>query len=81
MTNKTKTLATEPASWNPSRGCTRASPGCMHCYAEIQAARIITMDRGKNIPEGRGSYDGLLAKGGQWNGTVAFVPEVLDCCR
>ncbi|KSQ21588.2 hypothetical protein APB26_31875 [Pseudomonas aeruginosa] len=77
MSRKTNIEWTD-ASWNPSRGCTRASPGCMHCYAEIQAARIITMDRGKNIPEGRGSYDGLLAKGGQWNGTVAFVPEILD---
>lgn len=29
-----------PASWNPTRGCTRASEGCRHCYAERMAARF-----------------------------------------
>ncbi len=65
------------ATWNPIRGCSRVSEGCRHCYAETQAARIITMDRGRGITEGEGSYDGLLAKGGQWNGTLRMVPELL----
>src|ERR1700722_1847485 len=27
-------------TWNPTRGCSRISPGCEHCYAEIMAARF-----------------------------------------
>ncbi|HGN3118585.1 TPA: DUF5131 family protein [Pseudomonas aeruginosa] len=77
MSSKTSIEWTE-SSWGTLRGCSRVSPGCMHCYAEKQAARIITMERGRGVPEGQGSYDGLLAKGGQWNGTVTFVKEALD---
>lgn len=28
------------ATWNPTVGCNRVSPGCVHCYAELMAARI-----------------------------------------
>lgn len=28
------------ATWNPVRGCTKISPGCKHCYAEIFAERF-----------------------------------------
>ncbi len=28
------------ATWNPLRGCTRISPGCVHCYAERFAERF-----------------------------------------
>ena len=28
------------ATWNPMRGCTKISPGCLHCYAEIFAERF-----------------------------------------
>jgi protein gp37 len=27
------------ATWNPVRGCTKVSPGCAHCYAEVFAER------------------------------------------
>jgi protein gp37 len=27
-------------TWNPVRGCTKISPGCLHCYAEIFAERF-----------------------------------------
>lgn len=27
------------ATWNPVRGCTKISPGCTHCYAEVFAER------------------------------------------
>ncbi len=27
------------ATWNPTRGCSRVSPGCKNCYAERQAIR------------------------------------------
>jgi protein gp37 len=28
------------ATWNPVRGCTKVSPGCLHCYAETFAERF-----------------------------------------
>src|SRR6476660_4014693 len=28
------------ATWNPIRGCTKISPGCAHCYAEVFAERF-----------------------------------------
>jgi protein gp37 len=31
------------ATWNPVTGCTKASPGCKHCYAERLAARLQAM--------------------------------------
>lgn len=65
------------ATWNPVRGCSRVSEACRFCYAEDQAARIIKSDRARGVPEGDGAYDGLLAKGGQWNGTIRTVAELL----
>lgn len=77
MSDKTQIEWTD-ATWNPIRGCSRVSEGCRHCYAEGQAARIIRMERGRGVPEGEGSYDGLLAKGGQWNGRIKVVPDVME---
>lgn len=28
------------ATWNPVRGCTKISPGCKHCYAQVFAERF-----------------------------------------
>ena len=28
------------ATWNPVRGCTKVSPGCKFCYAELFAERF-----------------------------------------
>ncbi|MDO8415381.1 MAG: phage Gp37/Gp68 family protein [Agitococcus sp.] len=30
-------------TWNPVIGCTKVSPGCKHCYAEVMAARLKAM--------------------------------------
>lgn len=27
-------------TWNPTTGCTKVSPGCKHCYAEVMARRL-----------------------------------------
>lgn len=27
-------------TWNPVTGCTKCSPGCVHCYAEVMARRL-----------------------------------------
>ena len=31
------------SSWNPVTGCTKASPGCLNCYAERMARRLQSM--------------------------------------
>ena len=50
------------ASWNPVTGCTKASPGCLNCYAERLAKRLQAM--------GHPNYrDGFR---------VALHPSVLD---
>lgn len=30
-------------TWNPTTGCTKISPGCKHCYAEVMANRLCAM--------------------------------------
>ena len=54
------------ATWNPVRGCTHVSPGCVNCYAERVAARSSR----KGLP-----YHGLAEmRGGQprWTGALSF---------
>lgn len=55
-------------TWNPIRGCSRVSPGCEHCYAEKVAKRF----SGPGRP-----YEGLIAKGGQWNGQILLAEHKL----
>lgn len=56
-------------TWNPTRGCSRVSPGCTNCYAERQARRFA----GKN-----GAYEGLIHSTGSWNGGITLVEGALD---
>ena len=37
------------ATWNPITGCTKASAGCMHCYAEVMTRRLKAMGVGKYV--------------------------------
>jgi protein gp37 len=39
MSDKSKIEWTD-STWNPVRGCTKVSPGCLHCYAETFAERF-----------------------------------------
>lgn len=39
MSTKTSIEWTEQ-TWNPTTGCTKISPGCEHCYAEVMARRL-----------------------------------------
>lgn len=57
-------------TWNPTRGCTRVSDGCRHCYAETVASRF----------SGPGqAYEGLIDERTRgWNGIVRCVPEALQ---
>lgn len=62
--------------WNPTRGCSRVSPGCDRCYAMHEARR-------HDHPGG--SYEGLTKintgrtshPGVDWKGIVRLVPEQL----
>jgi protein gp37 len=40
------------ATWNPTTGCDRVSPGCDHCYALTLAARLKAMGSGKYQRDG-----------------------------
>jgi protein gp37 len=71
MVGKTKIAWTEE-TWNPTRGCSRKSEGCLNCYAERQAHRF----SGAGQP-----YEGLTTlRNGRpgWTGDVLFVPGMLD---
>lgn len=60
------------ATWNPVRGCSIVSKGCMNCYAMRRAHR--------HNHQG-GAYQGLtkMTKGGPvWTGKIRTVPELLD---
>jgi hypothetical protein len=37
------------ATWNPMTGCTKASPGCQHCYAAQMAKRLRAMGQPKCV--------------------------------
>lgn len=38
------TIEWTDATWNPTRGCTKVSPGCKHCYASTFAERFRGVD-------------------------------------
>lgn len=42
MSTKTSIEWTEQ-TWNPAVGCSKISPGCAHCYAEVMAKRLRAM--------------------------------------
>jgi protein gp37 len=42
MTSTTSIEWTEQ-TWNPTTGCTKISPGCKNCYAEVMAKRLKAM--------------------------------------
>lgn len=68
MSDKSKIDWTD-ATWNPVVGCSHASPGCDHCYAERLAGRLEAM--------GQARYMGLT-RDRRWTGEVRCVPEALD---
>jgi len=62
------------ATWNPTRGCSRVSPGCGGpngvggCYAEKVAVRF----SGPGL-----AYEGLTTRG-RWNGVMKLVEKKID---
>ena len=51
MSTKTSIEWTE-ATWNPTTGCDRTSPGCDHCYAMTLAKRLKAMGQAKYQTDG-----------------------------
>ncbi len=59
-------------TWNPIAGCSKVSPGCANCYAEVMAGRLAAM--------GQTKYQGLTALQGKhrrWTGKIAFDRHAL----
>ncbi len=44
---KTSKIEWTERTWNPVTGCTKISPGCQHCYAEVMANRLHAMGQAK----------------------------------
>lgn len=80
------------ASWNPVRGCSRVSDGCLRCYAERTAARfcgpgqpyeglikLVTKERVLRRDLGNGSVELRKheTRAPRWNGEVRFVSKRL----
>ncbi len=55
---------------NPTTGCTKLSPGCKNCYAEVMARRLKAM--------GKPQYQNVVNGRGRWTGQIEFVPSALD---
>ena len=51
MADKSSIEWTE-ATWNPSTGCDRVSPGCDHCYALTLSKRLKAMGSPKYQRDG-----------------------------
>ena len=39
----TSTIEWTEQTWNPTTGCTKISPGCRNCYAEVMSRRLTAM--------------------------------------
>src|SRR5690606_18576228 len=50
-------------TWNPVTGCTKLSPGCKYCYAEVMAKRLQSM--------GTPGYENGFGK-------ITLLPDRLD---
>jgi len=60
------------ATWNPVRGCSVVSPGCVNCYAMTMAHRFSAPGK---------PYEGLTKLGNRgpvWTGDVMLVDDALD---
>lgn len=60
------------ATWNVTAGCSKCSPGCLHCWAERMSYRLACMNHHK------GNYTKVGNIEGKWNGNVICDESILD---
>ena len=68
------------ASWNPVTGCSKVSPGCLHCYAERMALRLQAMGN-KTYCKGFqvATHEALLSVPERWRSPrMVFVNSMSD---
>lgn len=69
-------------TWNPIIGCTKISPGCDNCYAEIMAFRLMHMPYTsyyQNVLKDNGeSHPHKFRNLPKWNGKTHFVKSQLE---
>jgi protein gp37 len=68
------TIAWTQETWNPTRGCSRVSKGCEHCYAERMAARQLP---GMRFAD-RSPLAVMKSDSPHWTGHVELIPHMLD---
>jgi protein gp37 len=74
------------ATWNPVVGCNRVSPGCLHCYAEVMAARIanaaVARPEAERTPTQRAYMEAVKWRDGKalprWSGKAILIPDKLS---
>lgn len=79
MASQTKIEWTE-VTWNPVTGCTKASPGCKHCYAETMARRLRLMANPRYVNGFAVTlHEDLVNAPFQWrNSRLVFVNSMSD---
>lgn len=68
------------STWNPVTGCTKVSPGCQHCYAEVMSHRLQAMGQ-QNYVHGFEVtlHEHMLQKPLEWKKSqVIFVNSMSD---
>lgn len=68
-------IAWTEKTWNPVRGCSRKSPGCVNCYAERFAARDLP---GHRSPTTGNPFAFMTQSGPRWTGKVELIEHMLD---
>ncbi len=71
MANDNTAIEWTDATWSPTVGCAKVSPGCDNCYAIRTAARF------QSSPAYAGTVQRGLS-GLDWSGTVNSLPDRLD---
>ena len=67
-------------TWNPTRGCSRVSQGCVNCYAERQAARFAQPPLYGMPPDTAGPFHGFVKRVNghpAWTGKVELIESKL----
>lgn len=69
------------STWNPTRGCSRISEGCRHCYAESIAARFakpgMPFDGFAKVTAPRDLLDRTGGRRNGWTGKVELIEQKL----